>query len=174
MKILLDARFYGLENAGLGRYTMNLIKELSLIDSNNQYIILLKEKYFKKINLPKNWEKVEVNFPHYSFQEQIILPNIIKKYNPDLTHFLHFNVPINFKGKFVVTIHDMTMHKQKADSSNLFLPIYYTKHFFYKKVFNHAVISSQKIITPSEFVKNELLKNFKIPKEKVEVTYEGV
>src|SRR5258708_26945490 len=88
MKILLDARFYGLENEGLGRYTMNLIKELSLIDSNNQYIILLKEKYFKKINLPKNWEKVEVNFPHYSFQEQIILPNIIKKYNPDLTHFL--------------------------------------------------------------------------------------
>jgi hypothetical protein len=29
MKILLDARFYGLEHAGLGRYTMNLVQELA-------------------------------------------------------------------------------------------------------------------------------------------------
>ena len=88
--------------------------------------------------------------------------------------FLFFNVPINFKGKFVVTIHDMTMHKQKTDSSNLFLPFYLAKHFAYKKVFKHAVMASQKIIVPSEFVKEDLIKNFKISKEKVEVTYEGV
>src|SRR5258708_5914243 len=174
MKILIDARFYGLENAGLGRYAMKLVDELQKQDTQNKYVILLRKKYFEELNLPKNWQKVRVDIKHYSFKEQIELPKIIKKYNPDLTHFLHFNVPINFGDKFIVTIHDMTMHKQKADSSNLFLPIYFVKHVFYKKVFRHAVMKSQKIIVPSKFVKEELLKNFKISEEKVEVTYEGI
>ena len=46
MKILIDARLYGLENAGLGRYTMNLLSELLKIDRKNQYVVLLRKKYF--------------------------------------------------------------------------------------------------------------------------------
>ena len=174
MKILIDARFYGLENAGLGRYTINLLNQLQRIDTKNQYIILLRKKYYDNLELKNNFKKVLCNIPHYGFAEQLKLIKIIKKEKPDLTHFLHFNVPILFNDKFVVTIHDMTMHNQKTDSSNLFLPIYYVKHFAYKKVFKHAVSSAQKIIVPSQFVKSELLKNFKISKDKVVVTYEGI
>ncbi len=172
MKILIDARFYGLENAGIGRYTMKLVSELAKIDTKNQYIVFLRKKYLD-INLPENWEKVLVDIKHYSLREQVELPKIIKKYNPDLTHFLHFNVPLGFNGKFIVTIHDMIMHSQKTESSNLALPLYFLKHFAYKKVFKHAVVKSQKIIVPSEFVKDQLVDFFKIPKEKVFVTYEG-
>ena len=32
MKILIDARLYGLENAGLGRYINNLVEELAKIE----------------------------------------------------------------------------------------------------------------------------------------------
>ena len=174
MRILIDARFYGTENTGLGRYSINLIKELQKIDNKNRYFILLREKYFKKLKLRSNWEKVLAEVPHYSIREQIEIPRIIKKYNPDLTHFLHFNVPINFKDKFVVTIHDMTMHNKKTSSSNLLLPIYLAKHQAYKKVFKHAVVKSQRVIVPSEYVRNEITSYFKIPKEKVTVIYEGL
>ena len=174
MRIIIDARFYGLENAGLGRYTINLLNELCKLDKENNYIILLRKKYFNSLEFPKNFEKVMIEIPHYTFTEQLKLPQIIEKFKPDLTHFLHFNIPINFRGKFIVTIHDMTMHNKKTDSSNLFFPIYFVKHFFYKKVFKHAILKSQKIIVPSQFVKEDILKNFKISKEKIFVTYEGI
>lgn len=174
MKILIDARFYGLENAGLGRYTMNLLDELQKLDKTNEYIVVLRRKYYEKLKFKSNFQKVLSDTPHYSFEEQVRIPGIIKKYNPDLTHFLHFNVPLSFKGKFVVTIHDMTMHYQRANSSNLPLPLYFIKHTLYKRVFKHAVLKSQKIIVPSKSVKDQLVKYFKISKEKVEVTYEGI
>lgn len=174
MIILIDARFYGLENTGPGRYTMNLIRELQKLDTRNEYLILLKRKYYESLQLSNNFKKILCDIPHYSFEEQVKLPEIIRKHNPDLTHFLFFNAPLSFNGNFVVTIHDMTMHKQKSESTNLFLPIYYVKHFVYKKVFKHAVLKSRKIIVPSEFVKDELLKNFEITGKKVDVIYEGV
>lgn len=173
MKILIDARLYGLENAGLGRYTINLVSELAKIDSQNQYIILLRKKYFDKIILPSNWKKVLVDIRHYSLLEQIFLPRIIKKESPDLVHFVHFNVPLFFKGRFVVTIHDMLMHKFAGlSASTLPAPLYWLKQFFYRIVFRKAVFSSQKIIVPSKAVKRELLDYFRVSEEKIKVVYE--
>jgi len=174
VKILVDARLYGLENTGIGRYTINFLNELQKLDIKNNYIILLREKYYHLLKFPENFEKALADIPHYSLKEQIQIPKIIKKYNPDLVHFLHFNVPISFDRKFIVTIHDMTMHYQKVDSSNLPLPFYFIKHTFYKKVFKHAVLKSKKIIVPSQFVKDQVVDHFKIKKEKVKVTYEGI
>ncbi|KKR98947.1 MAG: hypothetical protein UU51_C0034G0005 [Microgenomates group bacterium GW2011_GWC1_41_20] len=60
-KILLDGRLYGLENAGLGRYLINLVGELAKIESEDEYVILLRKKYFDALNLPGNWKKVLVD-----------------------------------------------------------------------------------------------------------------
>ena len=51
MKIIIDARLYGLENAGLGRYAMNLIKHLAILDHKNEYLIILRKKYFNQLKL---------------------------------------------------------------------------------------------------------------------------
>ena len=59
--ILIDARLYGLENSGIGRYLINLIDELSNIDKNNKYVLLLKKKYFNKLKLANNFIIVRVN-----------------------------------------------------------------------------------------------------------------
>jgi glycosyltransferase involved in cell wall biosynthesis len=174
MKILIDARFYGLEHAGLGRYTMNLVQELAKLKSTNEYVILLRQKYFDELKFPPNWKKVKVNAKHYTIREQANLPLIIRKYKPDLVHFLHANIPIFYHGKFIVTIHDMTMYNQGIDATTLPLPLYLAKRIPFKLVFRKAVYESQTIITPSQAVKDELVEFFKIPEEKVVVTYEGV
>ena len=175
MKILIDARLYGLENAGLGRYALNLIDQLTKIDKENEYVLLLRKKYFDSLKLPKNFKKVLVDFRHYSFREQLILPKLIASEKPDLTHFLHFNVPIWFKGKLVVTIHDLLMHRQKGlEATTLNPAFYYLKRIGYKKVFAEAVKKSSKIIVPSNFVKEDIVKTYKLNPEKVVVTYEGV
>jgi len=174
MKILIDARFYGLENAGLGRYTMNLLKELAAIDKNNKYIILLRKKYFNSLNLPDGWKSVLADFRHYSLAEQIKLPRIIYSEKPDLVHFLHFNSPGFFRGKFVVTIHDLIMHKQGRNASTLPLPLYLAKRLFYKYIFRHSVKSSVKIIVPSKFVKSQICQYYGTEEQKIIVAYEGL
>lgn len=175
MKILIDARLYGLENAGLGRYVNNLIAKLSESDKINDYVILLRKKHFDSLDLPSNWKKVLIDFRHYSLKEQLILPFVIKKENPDLVHFPHFNVPIFFRGKFVVTIHDLLMHQQKGmEATTLSVPMYIIKRLGYRLVFDSAIKNSCAIIVPSKSVKNDLVNNYKLLPEKLHVTYEGI
>lgn len=175
MNITIDARLYGLENAGLGRYVMKLIENLVNIDKRNKYSVLLRKKYFDELRLPVNWTKVLAEFRHYSFAEQVKLPKLISKTNPDLVHFPHFNVPVSFRGKFVVTIHDMLMHRMKGqDTTTQSLPAFLIKRLGYKYVFRKAVKDSIRIIVPSKFVKRELVDFYKVGTDKISVTYEGV
>lgn len=175
MKILIDARLYGLENAGLGRYINNLVDKLSVLDTENNYVILLRKKYFDSLVLPPNWKKILADYRHYSFGEQILLPFLIASHSPDLVHFPHFNVPLFFNGKFVVTIHDTLMHKQKGmDATTLPAPVYFIKRIAYHLVFKNAVIKSGKIIVPSTAVKDDLMLEYGIDREKIKIIYEGV
>lgn len=174
MKIVIDARLYGLENAGLGRYSINLIKEIAKIDKKNKYLILLRRKYFNSLKLPKNWTKILADIPHYSVSEQTQIPKIINEIKPDLVHFLHFNVPLNIKSKYIVTIHDLLMHKNKGlSATTLIPPLYFIKRLGYKAIFSKAVRSSRKIIVPSNAVKKEVVDYYKIDLDKIEVIYEG-
>ncbi len=174
MRVLIDARLYGLENAGLGRYVSELIRYLSYNYQEFNFIVFLRKKYFKSLQLPKNWKKVCVDIRHYSLIEQIYLPIIISKEKPDLVHFPHFNVPIFYTGKFVVTIHDLLMHNFSIQSTTLNPLFYLVKRIAYKIVFRKAIYSSSLIITPSVFVKQEILRLFKVPDSKIVPVYEGV
>src|SRR3989344_4463888 len=109
MKIAIDARFYGPEGTGIGRYLENLLRELEKIDSINQYTVLLRKNNFDLFN-PKgaNFKKILTDARWYSVKEQILVPAVLSKIKPDLVHFPHVNIPLLWGGKFVVTIHDLT------------------------------------------------------------------
>ncbi|MFC1710110.1 glycosyltransferase family 4 protein [Patescibacteria group bacterium] len=174
-KILIDARLYGLENAGLGRYTMNLVDNLSELDKDNNYIILLRKKYFNRLKFPNNWKKIEADFNHYTFAEQFKLPFILYKEKPDLVHFPHFNVPVLYFGKFIVTIHDLLMHHfTGGEVTTLPKPLYLIRKLGYKIAFYKATKFSKNIITPSNVIKDEIIETYKIKRDKIIVTYEGV
>jgi len=173
MKILIDARMYGLENSGIGRYIINLIENLKEIDHQNNYVVLLKKDYFDQLNFPNNWKKVQADIHYYSFEEQIQLPKLLNDEKPDLVHFPHINVPIFYRGNFVVTAHDMTMHSQGTEATTLPRYKYLFKRVPYKLVFRNAIINSKVILTPSRTVKDEIVEYFKIDPTKVVMTYEG-
>lgn len=175
MKILIDARFYGLEHTGIGRYVMNLVLELSKLDKDNEYLVLLRKKYFESLNLPPNFKKILADFGHYSFAEQIKIPLIVRKNKPDLVHFPHFNVPLAFRGAYVVTIHDLLMHTFSGKNATT-LPafLYFTKRIAYKTVFKKAVKGALKVIVPTKVVKTDIVSYYKIEDKKVSVIYEGI
>lgn len=175
MKILIDARMYGLENTGIGKYVMELLTNLTDVDSSNNYFIILRNKYYKELIFPNNFKKIKGDFRQYSFSEQFLIPKIIREVKPDLVHFPHFNIPLVFGGKYIVTIHDLLMHKQKGFEATTLNPIMYLiKRSAYRLVFDRGVKKAVKIIVPSETVKKELLGYYQIPPEKVSVTLEGV
>ena len=175
MKIVIDARMYGIEHTGIGVYVMNLTDNLVKIDNKNDYTVILRDNYFKRLLLPPNFKKIKGDFRQYSFAEQITLPRLLTKEKPDLVHFPHFNVPIIYKGSYVVTIHDLLMHKKKGLEATTLSPIVYLiKRLGYRAVFDRAVKRPVKIIVPSESVKKELVDYYSLDPDKVLVTYEGV
>lgn len=173
-KIGIDGRLLGLEHAGIGRYTENLVNHLKLIDHKNIYYLFLRKKYFSKLELPENWIKIPVEINHYSLSEQILLPSIIQKYKLDLVHFPNFNVPFLFKGSYVLTIHDLIKHNSRGSETTTRSPyLYWLKYFGYRYIFSHAVKKASKIITPSFTVKNELIRQYNLEEEKICPIYEG-
>lgn len=173
MKIIIDARLYGSSHTGNGRYTANLIENLIKIDSKNKYVVLLRKENYDKLVFPQNFTKVLVDIKHYSYAEQFYLPLIIFKFKPDLVHFPHFNVPLFYFGKYVVTIHDLIMHKFKGgEATTKSFPFYFIRRVAYHLSFIKAIFGSSKIIVPSNTVKEEIISFYKIRRNKVEVIYE--
>ena len=178
MKIVIDARMYGLEHAGIGRYIANLIHELKNLKpkiKNLKFILLVRKSKFDEMEreLGGKFELVIADYPHYSFQEQIFLPIRLLKIRPDLIHFPHFNAPILWWGKQVVTIHDLIKHESKGqETTTHWRPLYWFKYLNYLFLTWLVIKRARKIIVPSNYWKKELVKRFKLKPEKVVVTHE--
>lgn len=175
MIIGLDARLFGSKHRGIGRYTQKLIENLEKIDSQNQYFIFLAKDGFD-VYQPKNqnFKKVLADFPVYGFKEQLVFPSLIKKFQLDLMHFTHFNAPIFFRGRFIVTIHDLIIsHYPDSRATTKGLLVYQIKLFLYRLVMNSTAKRAEKILTVSEFTKNDIASLLKINPEKIKVIYEG-
>lgn len=173
MRIVIDARMY--QESGIGRYIRNLIFNLGKLDTKNQYLILLLKSDYQRLSYHNNFSKILADFRWYGITEQVKLLGLLKSLKPDLVHFPHFNVPIFFKGKFVVTIHDLIHQHFSMKRATTHGPlIYKLKQWGYKKVFQKALQKSEKILVPSNFVKKQLSENYQINREKIVVTPEAV
>lgn len=177
MKIGIDARMYRSSVAGIGRYSQNLIKNLLEINSKDQFVLFMTDedkKEFKiqnsKCKMTNQNVKIKIaNIPHYSIAEQVKLPQIIARENCDLVHFLNFNHPLRFPGRFIVTIHDLTLffYPETARQTS------FLKRFAFKKIMLHALKKSKMIIAVSENTKKDIIEKFKVQSEKIKVIYEA-
>jgi glycosyltransferase involved in cell wall biosynthesis len=169
IKIGVDARMYGNEQTGIGNYIKYLIKYLAKFDQENEYRIFLLEPEYSRFVLPgKNFKKIKVTAHWYSWPEQIILPFQFKKEKLDLMHFPHFNTPIFYFGKRVMTIHDLTPKFFPGHKMNSIF-----RRIGFWLVFCFGIKKAKKVIVPSQATKNDIIKYFKTKPEKIEVIYEG-
>ena len=175
-KIGIDARFYGPIGKGLGRYTQEIVDNILKIDSDHDYVIFLRKENINELIVDNylNVKKVATDVRWYSWKEQLLMPYYIWREKLDLVHFPHFNVPIFVPVKFIVTIHDLILTKFKTVRATTRHPLVYNiKDFFYRIIIKRALRKSKKIITVSDFTKNDIISQFGVNPEKIEVTYEG-
>jgi glycosyltransferase involved in cell wall biosynthesis len=176
-KILIDARMASLKNAGIGRYALNLLANLNKQNKKNMQFILITSKNNHsdlKKKFKTKFQYTRSNASHYSLKEQFEIIKIIKKINPDIVHFLHFNVPLFLNVPYIVTIHDLIKHKSTGIKTTTRFPLaYWFKFFGYQIVFRNSVKKAKKIIVPTKYIKNDLVKTYPFAKNKVTVIYEG-
>ena len=154
MRIGIDARIWGSSSRGVGRYIQNLVENLEKVDRKNHYFIFLRENGFKSYQPKnKNFHKVLADVPWYGAKEQVMMPGIFSASNLDLLHVPHFNVPLLYQGKMVVTIHDLTMLKFGGrETSTLPAPIFYAKRAGLRLVTESAARRAAAGVGLSQFV----------------------
>ncbi|MCX6781690.1 MAG: glycosyltransferase family 1 protein [Candidatus Magasanikbacteria bacterium] len=172
MKIGIDARMLGPKQGGIGRYVEQLVKHLTAADQSHDFFIFLRKENWDLVKETPNVKKVLADIHWYGWREQLLLPGIIKREKIDLMHFPHWNIPLLYRGKFLVTIHDLLLlHYPTRAASTLGPAAYFFKNIAYRIILRHAIKNSKHIIAPSEFTKNDIIKFFKVGPEKITVTH---
>ena len=165
MKIGIDgraAKWY--RGTGIGTYTYQLINNLSIVDSSNQYLILLPQNtdLVLKDNFTIECLKESSN---NHFWDDVKTPNLLKNNKMDLYHVPQNGVGLseNINCLKAITLHDIIPLKLPETVSDRYL-----------KIFNEElpkIISNcDGIITVSDFSKKDIAKEFNFPKEKIYVT----
>jgi len=171
MTIGIDARMYGGKQTGIGNYIRHLTNHLFQIDQENEYLIFLLEPEFSQYKVPsQKVKKIKVDARWYTFKEQFFLPAKLKKYPLDLMHFPHFNAPFLYSRKYIVTVHDITQKYFPGPKALKSL----VRREAYKLVFSHNIKKASRIISVSHYTKQDILENFKVNPQKIEVIYEGI
>ena len=136
MKIGIDARLYGLEHTGIGRYIMELINQLGNRDLKHQFTIFVRPEHAEDIPKNPHFSTVITDIRHYSLKEQFVLPGIIDSQKLDLIHIPQFNVPFLLKTPFVVTIHDLLWHDVTGYNVTTLDPLTYSLKYIGYKLWN--------------------------------------
>lgn len=175
MRIGIDARFFGPEGKGLGRYTQRLIENLERVADDHEFVVFLRKENFDLYHpASPRFRKAPADFRWYSAAEQLRYPSIIRREGIDLMHFPHFNVPVATPCPFVVTIHDLILFRYPTLRATTLHPLWYgIKYAAYRAVIARAAWKARRIITVSECTKRDIVASLGVKPERVEVTYEA-
>lgn len=167
MKIIIDARMVDDKLHGIARYTYEIINKLAY--ENDLDITLLVNNLDLSKDIFKNdkLKFIKMKSPFLSPNEQVELPYVLNKFKDVLFHSPSFVSSPLIKCKSVMTIHDLNHIK---------FPQYYSKlhKYYYKYIVKNCVLKAEKIITVSQYSKEELLKWLRCSEDKIEVTYNGL
>jgi len=171
IKIGFDARHFSQKKTGIGRYIENLV--ITLIENFEDLEIILFT--YDKINFEKNRIKIlpipppskELKKIFSPFWLNFLLPTFLKKYKIDILHSPNFLCPLNYKGKIIITIHDL---------APFFYPDAFGKiyPFYMKTLLPYSIKKADRIIVPTKMIEEEVKKLFPFAEKKTVCIYEGV
>jgi glycosyltransferase involved in cell wall biosynthesis len=174
MRIGIDARLW--KEKGLGRYIQNIVSGLLSLNLEDRLVIFCLEEDLsevKKVTEDK-CEIVIANVRWYSVQEQFVMPILFLRAKLDVLHVPHFNAPVFYPGKIVITLHDLThFHNKDLKASKYPAWMYAIKHAFFVFVLWINIRRSTKVIVVSEYVRSDLQKSLNVSSSKIKVIYEA-
>jgi len=153
------------QKTGIEWYSYHLIQELKKISlaPGDKFILYTPFKLQGSLaEMPTNWEERVLKWSPKYLWTQIRLAWEMLFHPPDLLFVPAHCLPLFSWVKKVVTIHDLGF-KHFPKTYSLFQRVFYfLSHYWSLKM-------AQQIIVPSEFTKNDILKNFYSPRGKITV-----
>lgn len=151
---------------GTETYSTELIKNLSLIDKKNKYIL------YSPKSLNDKLPKLSSNFttkilPFGKLWTQVRLSwEMLTNTKPDILFIPAHTLPMVMPKKTVVTLHDLGFKHFPGLYSS-------TDLNYHNWAMGHSVKHASHIIAISEFTKKDIMKYFSIDPAKITVIYEG-
>ena len=169
MKIAYDAKRAFSSVSGLGNYSRDLVRILSKVFPQNQYILISKKTSEKGKAILELPNVSHIKTSKGTLSRQFKMGKDAQNLDADIFHGLSGELPLKWNKKpikKVVTIHDLIFER---------FPEYYTwidrKIHFWK--FKKATVAADKIIAISEQTKRDIIHYLKVPESKIEVVYQG-
>lgn len=172
MKIAIEAqRIFRPNKHGMDFVVLETIRELQKLDRGNEYFILVSPGTDRCLQETGNFHIVEVKVPGYPLWEQIGLPLAIRKIKPDLLHCTSNTAPFWCNVPLVLTLHDI-IFLEKRDGSNK--SFYQNLGWHYRRLVVPRILPKcRKVITVSEFEKDNICSKTKLSTDKVIAIHNG-
>lgn len=155
------------QKTGTEYYSEQIIYWLSKIDSKNQYILYSPvAPNGKLINLPKNFHWKIMPFPKLWSQIRLSWELVSGSPKPDVIFEPAHTIPFIHPKNIIVTLHDLGFKY----FPELYTPLERKYHNF---CMNFSARNAKKIITPSLYTKNDLVKTYHINPSKITVIHHG-
>ncbi|MCX6357933.1 MAG: glycosyltransferase family 1 protein [Candidatus Aureabacteria bacterium] len=179
MRICIDARWVGEKIAGIGRYTVYLMKYLAELDPGHDYLVLfhngsVRDRVCGELGLSRrrNWAVRTVPYDVFSLRGQWFLPRMLRRERVDLFHSTNFMAPLmRYGGKLVLTVHDIIPLKfpeyaPRSKKTRLF-PVY-------RAIMKRLARIADLIIADSEHSRGDIINFLDVPPDRVRTVYLGV
>ncbi|MEW5983330.1 MAG: glycosyltransferase family 1 protein [Acidobacteriota bacterium] len=167
VRIAIDVR--KLRDFGIGTYIRNLLKYLSRLDRDTEYVLLCRPVDRNALReLGPNFRPLAHASRPYSLREQVSVPARLMQEAVDLFHAPHYVLPPLVPCKSVVTIHDCI---------HLMFPQYLPNRLAYtyaRASLWTAAHKAERILTVSETSKSDILRYCSVPAERVVVVYNAI
>jgi glycosyltransferase involved in cell wall biosynthesis len=168
-KIAIDARMWGAKYTGIGNYLQETATRLFKRFADHEFILFVTPENLTELEVPANVTKVLAPEKIYSVGEQAKFLMRLRNVNADLTWFPHFNVPIGYRKKYVVTVHDLTLLTYQGKKMKR-----RWHQAAYRAILRNCMRRSEKVIAVSEYTKEQALLFEPRAKGKIGVVYNGV
>jgi len=167
LRIAIDAR--KLRDYGIGTYVRNLLRHLSRIDSETEYVLFCRAEDCGAVEeLGENFRAVAEPARPYSASEQLRIPMDLRREGIDLFHAPHYVLPPLTPCKSVVTIHDCIHLRFPQYLPNRLAYAYARSSLWF------ATHRSNRVLTVSEASKRDILRYFRVPERKIDVIYNAI
>jgi glycosyltransferase involved in cell wall biosynthesis len=168
MKIGIDgraAKWY--RGTGIGTYTYQLINSLNDTDKYNDYLLFMPESCDCNIQFGKNFNVKNISENSTGeFWDEVNIPNILQDCDIEIYHVPQNGVglPKDKRCPMVITLHDVIPYKMPETVGPTYLKIF-------QEQMPDIISKCDGIITVSQYSKEDIVKTFNFPKEKIFVTY---
>ena len=172
MRIGIEAqRIFRKNKHGMDYVVLQEIKELQQMNTKHEYFVFVAPGEDHCLKDSHNVHIIEIGNGFYPLWEQYFLPKAVRELNLDLLHCTSNTAPLQCKVPLILTLHDI-IFLEPRDRMNE--SIYQNMGWWYRKMVVPKILKKcKRIITVSNFEKNNIINTLGIPEEKMAMIYNG-